>query len=129
MFGKKKPLVGLDIGSSSIKAIELAQSKSGYEVVGFARYALGPDTVVDGAITDTAAVSEAIKSAFTIGGFKAKNVVTSVSGHSVIVKRVVLPVDSPEEVESSIQFGADEYIPFEISDVSLDYEGHRPGRG
>ncbi len=75
MFGKKKPLVGLDIGSSSIKAIELAQSKSGYEIVGFARYALGPDTVVDGAITDTAAVSEAIKSAFTIGGFKAKNVV------------------------------------------------------
>ena len=129
MLGRKKPLVGLDIGSSSIKAIELAQSKSGYEVVGFARYALGPDSVVDGAITDTAAVSEAIKSAFTIGGFKAKNGVTSVSGHSVIVKRVVLPVDSPEEVESSIQFGADEYIPFEIADVNLDYEVIGPAEG
>ncbi len=129
MFGKSKALVGLDIGSSSIKAVELSQSKSGYQIVGFARYALGPDAVVDGAITDSGAVSEAIKAAFTMGGFKAKGVVTSVSGHSVIVKRVALPVDSAEEVESSIQFGADEYIPFEISDVNLDYEVLGPAEG
>ena len=129
MFGKSKALVGLDIGSSSIKAIELSKSKSGYEIVGFARHTLGPDAVVDGAITDSGAVSEAIKAAFTMGGFKSKAVVTSVSGHSVIVKRVVLPVDSAEEVESSIQFGADEYIPFEITDVNLDYEVIGPSEG
>ena len=121
-FGKSKPLVGLDIGSSSVKAIELAQSKSGYEVTGFAREALGPDTVVDGAITDATVVSEAIKSVFTLGGFKAKQVATSVSGHSVIVKRVVLPVENPDEVASSIEFDADQYIPFEIAEVNLDYE-------
>ena len=129
MFGKSKALVGLDIGSSSIKAIELSKSKSGYEIVGFSRYTLGPDAVVDGAITDSGAVSEAIKAAFTMGGFKSKAVVTSVSGHSVIVKRVVLPVDSAEEIESSIQFGADEYIPFEITDVNLDYEVIGPSEG
>jgi type IV pilus assembly protein PilM len=122
LFGRKRALVGLDIGSSSVKAIQLSHSKNGYEVVGFSRHLLGPDTIVDGAIADAGAVSEAIKLAFAAGGFKAKQVATSVSGHSVIVKRVNLPVDSPDEVEGSIQFGADEYIPFEFSEVNVDYE-------
>ncbi len=129
LFGKAKALVGLDIGSSSIKAIELSQSKSGYEVVNFARFPLGPDAVVDGAITDSEAVSEGISTAFAVGGFKGKGVATSVSGHSVIVKRVVLPVDNAEEVEGTIQFSADEYIPFEITDVNLDYEVIGPASG
>ena len=61
LFSKNKPLVGLDVGSSSIKAVELAKSKSGYEIVGFGSQALPPDIVVDGAITDAGSVSEAIK--------------------------------------------------------------------
>ena len=122
LFGKAKALVGLDIGSSSIKAIELSRSKSGYEIVGFARQALGPDAVVDGAIADSGAVSGAIDSVYATGGFKRKGVVTSVSGHSVIVKRVVLQVDSAEDVEGAIEFSSDEYIPFELADVNLDYE-------
>ena len=82
-----------------------------------------------GAIADSGAVSSAINAAFSMGGFKGKKVATSVSGHSVIVKRVVLPVESSEEVEGSIQFGADEYIPFEITDVNLDYEVIGPAQG
>ena len=121
-FSKNKPLVGLDIGSSSVKAVQLARSKSGYEIVAFGQESLGPYAVVDGAVADPGAVSEAIKTAFTAGGFKAKNVATGVSGHSVIVKRVVLPVDSAEEVAASIEFDADQYIPFEIAEVNLDYE-------
>ena len=121
-FSKNKPLVGLDIGSSSVKAVELAKSKSGYEVVGFGRESLGPDAVVDGAVADAGLVSEAIKAAFSAGGFKAKHVATGVSGHSVIVKRVVLPVDNADEVAASIEFDADQYIPFEIAEVNLDYE-------
>jgi type IV pilus assembly protein PilM len=123
MFGsKKKSLVGLDIGSSSVKAIELSKSKTGYEIIGFAQTSLGQDAVVDGAIADAEAVAEAIKSVFAAGNFKAKNVATGVSGNAVIVKRVVLPVDSPEEVAASIEFDADKYIPFDISEVNLDYE-------
>ena len=86
------------------------------------RQALALDTVVDGAIADAGSVSEAIKTVFRTAKFKAKAVATSVSGHSVIVKRVVLPVDSPDEVAASIEFDADQYIPFEISEVNLDYE-------
>ena len=61
LFSRNKPLVGLDVGSSSIKAVELVKSKSGYEIVGFGRQALAADTVVDGAITDASSVSEGIK--------------------------------------------------------------------
>ena len=121
-FSRKKPLVGLDIGSSSVKAIELTQSKSGYEITGFGQAALGPDIVVDGAITDPAKVSEAIKTVFETASPKTKLVATGVSGHSVIVKRVVLPVDTAEEVAGQIEFDADQYIPFEIADVNLDFE-------
>lgn len=121
LFGKNKPVVGLDIGSSSIKAVELSRSGSGFEITGFARTTLAPDLIVDGAITDSGAVSDAIKIVFSAGKFKAKNVATGVSGHSVIVKRIVLPVDTPDGVAEAIEHNADQYIPFDISDVNLDY--------
>lgn len=121
MFGKNKPIVGLDIGSSSIKAVELSRSGGGFEITGFARTALAPDLIVDGAITDSSAVSNAIKIVLSAGKFKAKNVATGVAGHSVIVKRIVLPVDTPDAVAEAIESNADQYIPFDISDVNLDY--------
>jgi type IV pilus assembly protein PilM len=121
MFGKNKPVVGLDIGSSSIKAVELSRSGASFEVTGFARTALSPDLIVDGAITDSAAVSNAVRIVFSMGKFKAKNVATGVAGHSVIVKHVVLPVDTPDAVAEAIQNNADQYIPFDITDVNLDY--------
>ena len=121
-FNRNKPLVGLDIGSSSVKAIELTKSKSGYEITGFGRAPLGPDVVVDGAITDSLKVSETIKTVFESASPKTKLVATGVSGHSVIVKRVVLPVDTAEEVAGQIEFDADQYIPFEIAEVNLDFK-------
>ena len=90
-FRRSKPLVGLDIGSSGVKAVELTKSKKGYQLTGFAYEPLGPDAVVDGAIMDAPAVSESIKKTFLAGKFKPKGVATGVSGHSVIVKRVVVP--------------------------------------
>ena len=122
LFKKSKPLVGLDIGSSAVKAVQLSKSKKGYQVTGFAYETLGPDSVVDGAIMDASAVAEAIKRTLTVGKFKPKGVAAGVSGHSVIVKRVVLPVASAEEVEASIQFDAEQYIPFQMSEVNLDYQ-------
>jgi len=122
LFGKNKPMVGLDIGSSSIKAIELKKVKKGYQVSAFATESLGPDAVVDGAIVDASGVADSIKRTMTAGKFKPKTIATGVSGHSVIVKRVVLPAASAEEVDASIQFDAEQYIPFEISEVNMDYQ-------
>src|SRR5215813_12301374 len=125
LLSKNKPLVGLDIGSSGVKAVELTKVKKGYELTGFAYESLGPDFVVDGAIMDAPAVAESIRR--MTGKFKPKNVATGVSGHSVIVKRVVVPAASIEEVEASIQFDAEQYIPFEITEVNLDYQVVGPG--
>jgi len=127
-FKRSKPLVGLDIGSSSVKAIELVKAKRGYQVAGFAAESLNPDAVVDGAIMDAPGVADSIKRVLMLGKFKPKGVATGVSGHSVIVKRVVLPAATSEEVEASIQFDAEQYIPFEISEVNLDYQVVGPGQ-
>ena len=85
MFGaKSKQLVGLDIGSSSIKAVELKSSKTTYELVSYGIEYLAPDTVVDGAIMDAPQVANAISKIFDAQKIKTKNVATSVSGHSEI---------------------------------------------
>jgi len=96
LFGGKRSrqLVGLDIGSSSIKSVELKSTKAGYELVSFGMETLAPDTVVDGAIMDAPQVANAISRIFDSASVKTKNVATSVSGHSVIVKRVPLPLMS-----------------------------------
>src|SRR5579864_7483428 len=95
--GKQKTVVGLDIGSSSIKAVELRNTKQGYELVSFGLEALAQDTVVDGAIMDAPLVAGAISSIFDAQSVKSKSVATAVSGHSVIVKRVSLPMMTEEE--------------------------------
>jgi type IV pilus assembly protein PilM len=122
LLKKTKPVVGLDIGSSSVKLLELSKSKKGFQVTGFASESLSPDAVVDGAIMDAPGVADSIKRLMTVGKFKSKGVATGVSGHSVIVKRVVLPAATAEDVEASIQFDAEQYIPFELSEVNMDYQ-------
>src|SRR6266571_5170530 len=120
--GKQKALVGLDIGSSSIKAVELKSTKQGYELVSFGLEALSQDTVVDGAIMDAPLVAGAISNIFETQKVKTKNVATAVSGHSVIVKRVTLPMMSEEELYDRIQSEASQHIPFDIADVNLDHQ-------
>ncbi len=121
-IGEKRPVVGLDIGSSSIKAVELRSSKHGYELVSFGLEPLAQDTVVDGAIMDAPLVAAGISSIFEQQRIKTKNVATSVSGHSVIVKRVTLPAMTEEELYDRIQAEASQHIPFDIADVNLDYQ-------
>src|SRR6266567_3949720 len=124
LFGgkKSKQLVGLDIGSSSIKSVELKSTKAGYELVSFGMESLAPDTVVDGAIMDAPQVANAISRIFDSANVKTKNVATSVSGHSVIVKRVPLPLMSEEELYDRIPAEASQHIPFDIADVNLSYQ-------
>jgi type IV pilus assembly protein PilM len=122
LFSRQKPLVGLDIGSSSVKAVELRRAKKGYELVHAGLEPLASDTVVDGAIMDALSVADSISEVLSRHKIKTKSVATSVSGHSVIVKKVPLPAMTNEELEESIQWEAEQHIPFDISDVSLDYQ-------
>ncbi len=121
-MGKSKGLVGLDIGSSSVKAIELKKRGSEYELVNWGIENLGQDTVVDGAIMDAISVSTAIDKIFADHKIKTKDVATSVSGHSVIVKRVTVNAAAEDEVASAIEYEAQQHIPFDLADVFKDYQ-------
>jgi type IV pilus assembly protein PilM len=121
-MGKGKGLVGLDIGSSAVKAVELKRRGEAYELVNFGLEHLGQDTVVDGAIMDALSVSAAIERIFTENKIKTRNVATSVSGHSVIVKRITISAASSEELDDAIPYEAQQHIPFDISDVNLSYQ-------
>jgi len=121
MFGKQS-IVGLDVGSSSIKAVELKRNRNGLEVAHVGVEALPADIVVDSMIVDSGTVSTAISKLFTENEIKTRAVATSVSGHSVIVKKIVLPLMSDQELAETIQKEAAQQIPFDIADVSIDYQ-------
>jgi type IV pilus assembly protein PilM len=125
MFNKssgKKNLVGLDIGSSSIKAVELQRKGNTYQLVNLGFENLSPDTVVDGQIMELNNVSNVITNIFGEHQIKTSRVAAGVSGHSVIVKNIVLPQMSTDELRESFSWHAEEHIPFDISDVNLDYQ-------
>ena len=125
MFRKKignRGLVGLDIGSSSVKAVELTGKPGALSLVNLGFEGLQPDTVVDGQIMELNDVSGVISGLFASHQFKTDRVAAGVSGSSVIVKNIIVPQMTREELEESIDWHAEEHIPFEISDVSLDYQ-------
>jgi len=128
-FGKPKSVVGLDIGSSAVKAVELKASAKGYTVAAIASEPVPPDSIVDGAIIDGGAVAEAIRKLFAQKTFKTKEVAASLSGNAVIVKKISLPVMTDQELADSISWEAEQYIPFDIQDVSLDYQVVDSGAG
>ena len=121
-LGKSRSLIGLDIGSSSVKAVELKKSRDGYELVSFGLEPLAQDTVVDGAIMDAPSVAEKIITIFDGQKIKTKEVATSVSGHSVIVKPVKMPLMTEEELYDRVQAEASQHIPFDIADVNLSHQ-------
>ncbi|HSE24670.1 MAG TPA: type IV pilus assembly protein PilM [Pyrinomonadaceae bacterium] len=125
MFKKsmgKKNLVGLDIGSSSVKAVELAKKGSALQLLNLGFENLQTDTIVDGQIMELNNVSNVISNIFSEHQIKTNRVAAGVSGHSVIVKNIVLPSMSEEELQESFSWHAEEHIPFDIADVNLDYE-------
>jgi type IV pilus assembly protein PilM len=125
-WGKSRNLVGLDIGSSAVKAVELRRKGSSFELAHFGIEPLGQDTVVDGAVMDALSVSSAINKIFVENRIKTKNVATSVSGHSVIVKRVTVAANTDEELYHAIPYEAQQHIPFDMTDVNLSYQGLGP---
>ena len=124
LFGSKKGLVGVDIGSSAVKAVELKPGGRGgeFHLVKLGLEPLPPEAIVDGAIMDSGAVIDAIQRLFSANKIKTSDVATSVSGNAVIVKKISLPQMTQEELAESIHWEAEQYIPFDIQDVALDYE-------
>src|SRR5207253_6891829 len=126
-LGKSKDVVGLDIGSSAVKAVELKTVGKGFKVSAFAIEPVPPDSIVDGAIIDGTAVADAIRRLFENKAFKTKEVAASLSGNAVIVKKISLPVMTEAELAESIYWEAEQYIPFDIQDVNLDYQNLNAG--
>jgi type IV pilus assembly protein PilM len=127
VFRKPKALVGLDIGSSAVKAVELKPVGKAFKVMAFGSEPVPPDSIVDGAIIDGASVVEAIRRLFDSRGIKTKDVAASLSGNAVIVKKIALPTMTEAELAESIYWEAEQYIPFDIQDVNLDYQILDPG--
>jgi type IV pilus assembly protein PilM len=132
LFGKKKSLVGVDIGSSAVKAVEIKVGGKGgdeFQLLNIGIESLPPEAIVDGAIMDAGAVIDSIQRVFQESRIKTAECATGVSGNAVIVKKISLPVMSEAELSESIYWEAEQYIPFDIQDVNLDYQILDAGKG
>jgi len=119
---RKTDLVGLDIGTSSVKATQLKRAGRGFELMHLGIAPLPPETIVDGVIMDANAVVSAVNQIYVDNGIRTKEVAVAVSGHSVIVKKIRMTQMKEEELRESIQWEAEQYIPFAIEDVNIDFQ-------
>jgi len=122
MFAAKKDIIGIDVGSSAVKIVRLRESRGAFHLVNVGIMPLAPETIVEGAIMDSTAIVESIHNLLSSLKIKTKQVATSVSGHSVIIRKISLPVMTDAELEASIQWEAEQYIPFDISEVNIDFQ-------
>ena len=130
LFRKTKNLVGLDIGSSAVKLVELKDAKGGgFRLVKTGLETLSPEAIVDGAIMDSSLVVDTVNRIVSTLNVRNPEFGTSLSGHSVIIKKISLPAMSPEELAESIRWEAEQYVPFDINDVNLDYVVLEAGGG
>ena len=119
-MGKSKLALGLDIGSSSVKLVQLKEKKGGYALTGFGVVPLPPEAMVDGALMNSSAIVEAIQGLVAEQRVKGKDVAIGVRGHSVIIKKIQMPRMTQEELDETIQWEAEQYIPFDVKDVNID---------
>jgi type IV pilus assembly protein PilM len=117
------PLLGLDISSAAVKLLEISRGSDGFRVEAYAVEPLPPNSVVEKAITDEQAVGEAIRRAVTRSGTRLKHAAVAVAGSAVITKVIPMPADlSEDDMESQIQLEADQYIPYPLEEVNLDFQ-------
>ncbi|MBI5192558.1 MAG: type IV pilus assembly protein PilM [Nitrospirae bacterium] len=121
-FRKKSEIIGLDIGSSSIKVIQIEDEDGQFRLSKFGMCSLEPEMIVDGTIMDSVRCVEALQGLLKEQAITAKDAVISLSGHAVIVKRVSLPQMTEDELAESIKWEAEQYIPFDINDVDIDFQ-------
>lgn len=123
LFAKKKDLIGIDIGSTSIKLIKLKGGKGSYELEHVGIAPLPPEAIVDNSLMGTSEVVDGLKSLFNGLGIKnLKDAASSVSGNSVIIRKIAVATMSQEALEEEIQWEAEQYIPFDINDVNIDFQ-------
>lgn len=118
----KTPLVAVDIGSHSVKVAQLAKPRDKYELVSFGMLPLEPETVIDGVIKKEAIVSDAISNLLKAEKIQTKYAVVSVVGEAVIIKKIRVPLKSYAELTHTIKKEAEQYVPFDIDDVSVDFQ-------
>lgn len=121
-MAKGKLLIGLDIGTSGIKFCQLKEGKRNFQLVNFGVALLPPETIVDGALIASNTIIETLRELFDTHRVRGREVAISVSGHSVIIRKIALPPMTQEELQESIQWEAEQYIPFDMNDVYLDVE-------
>ena len=117
----KKDLVGIDIGSSSVKLVQLKESKEGYLLLKVGMTPLPPEAIVDNTLMDPSAVVAAVRSLIGTCGVKVTQAACSISGNSVIIRKIGFPVMTADELEDQIHWEAEQYIPFDINDVNIDF--------
>ncbi len=117
-----KNLVGVDIGTTSIKVCQLKESRRGLSLVRFGYAPLQPQVIVDGQVMDTGAVIETLQRLFRDNKIRQRDVAVSVSGQSVIIRKIAVPTMTDEELDEQIQWEAEQHIPFDIKDVQIDHQ-------
>ncbi|MFA5625996.1 MAG: pilus assembly protein PilM [Thiohalomonadaceae bacterium] len=121
--GSKSPILGLDISTTAVKLLELSKSGNRYRVESYAVEPLPPNSVVENNITDVDAVGDAIKRVVKRSGSKTRHAAAAVAGSAVITKTISMPANlSDTEMESQIQLEADQYIPYPLEEVNLDFQ-------
>jgi len=121
-FRKPKGILGLDIGTSAIKIVELEKSKKGYQLKNFGISFLPKETIVNGVLKNASSLVNALNRLTENLKTKTKYVATAVSGHPVIIKKINIPTMSEEELSESIQWQAEQYIPFDLEEVNIDFQ-------
>ena len=119
----KPPLIGLDISSTAVKLLELSRSGSRYRVESYAVEPLPPNSVVEKNITDVDAVGEAVRRAVKRSGTRTRHAAVAVAGSSTITKIISMPGGlSEDDLEAQIDLEADQYVPYPLEEVNLDFE-------
>jgi type IV pilus assembly protein PilM len=122
LFGRKRTVIGLDIGSGFVKVVEVDHSGDQPEVVRVAMRPLLPDAIVEGEIMDYGLVSDAVLGLFQELGMKSAEVVTAVGGHDVIIKKIEMDRMKESDAREVIKWEAEQHVPFDIKSVELDFQ-------
>jgi type IV pilus assembly protein PilM len=121
-FGSKNQLVGLDIGSRAIKVAEAQETKKGWVLKKFGLIDIDSGLIEDGVIKDPQTLANAIRALFKQTNIRKNQVAINIGGYSVIVKNIAIQNMPEEQLHESINFEAEQYIPFDINDVNLDFQ-------
>ncbi len=121
-MGEGKNLVGVDIGTTSIKVCELKQGRRGLTLSRFGFAPLAPQVIVDGQVMDASAVTETLGQLFREAKIRSRDVAISVSGQAAIIRKITVPLMTDDELSEQIQWEAEQHIPFDIKDVQIDHQ-------